>query len=326
MGLGQPDWDRPWNASFEQWQWQVVQVEEILRFIGFRDESHDRLAFILLDNLVEVILDRDINPRLKHQADDALVEEFAAHMDDPELPEILRQMVREHVSHEERTRISKHFHEKCRYLRRHGLLSSPEHELLLRLHEYRNEIYHNDRVQTHLLGDLVLAYQLLASQLLIRHTLPIGGYAIASSHPESTWFVWSAKKLGERLVEDATVDLPSIASRLRDHIKDRINNVKKGVGAARLMLFLHDEEGVGKNNKDWIMSMVRSLNETTPNQLESWDRRAEKLTAKRSGLTPLLIQYINLDRDVARPEPEVRRLWAMMEYVRQDIEDERRGK
>jgi hypothetical protein len=40
------------------------RIAEIRRCADAGDQAHDRLALILLDHLVEVIISRDVNPQL----------------------------------------------------------------------------------------------------------------------------------------------------------------------------------------------------------------------------------------------------------------------
>jgi soluble P-type ATPase len=70
------DWDRAQWSSHEQWQWLAVEIAKIRRCAGVGDQAHDRLALLLTDHLVEVIVGREVNTRLAWQLADSVVEEM----------------------------------------------------------------------------------------------------------------------------------------------------------------------------------------------------------------------------------------------------------
>ncbi|MFM9797290.1 hypothetical protein ACKI1M_48175, partial [Streptomyces turgidiscabies] len=70
------DWDRPASQNLEQWNWLAVEIAEIRRCAEAGDQAHDRLALILLDHLVEVIISREVNAQLAFQLPDSTIEEM----------------------------------------------------------------------------------------------------------------------------------------------------------------------------------------------------------------------------------------------------------
>lgn len=154
----------------ERWKWLAVEIAEIRRCAGVGDQAHDRLALLLIDHLVEVIVGREVNARLAWQPADSVVEEMREHRDSgAELSAEWDKTIDEHVVPKQRRKLDKHLHEKIKYLVKQGVLTYQEREVLERMHAYRNAAYHRDTLDSGLISDLVLAYMMLASQLLARH-------------------------------------------------------------------------------------------------------------------------------------------------------------
>jgi hypothetical protein len=112
------DWDRAHWSSHEQWQWLAVEIAEIRRCAAVGDQAHDRLALLLTDHLVEVIVGREVNTRLAWQPADSVVEEMREIRDrlGAEPPAIVAKAIDEHVGPEQRRKLDKHLHEKTKYL------------------------------------------------------------------------------------------------------------------------------------------------------------------------------------------------------------------
>jgi hypothetical protein len=158
-----PDWDRAGWSGNEQWKWLAVEIAEIRRCAAVGDQAHNRLALLLVDHLVEVIVSREVNARLAMQPADSVIDELreirtGGRAPDPEL----NKLIDEHVGPEQRRWLDQHLHEKTKYLLKHGVLTFEEREVLSRMHEYRNAAYHRDTLEADLISDLVLAHMMLA--------------------------------------------------------------------------------------------------------------------------------------------------------------------
>jgi hypothetical protein len=179
-----------------------------------------------------VIVGREVNTRLVWQPADSVVEEMRGiRQSGAELGAGLDKLIDEHVEPEQRRRLDKHLHEKTRYLVKQGVLTSAEREVLDRMHEYRNEAYHGDTLEADLISDLVLAYMMLASQLLARHR-PMA-LVIGTSDPDAT--VVTPGGLLSLLTDGIEIDLKGVAGRFSDHAVKRVDQVARAVGAARLI-------------------------------------------------------------------------------------------
>ncbi|GAA0997079.1 hypothetical protein GCM10009555_093980 [Acrocarpospora macrocephala] len=213
------DWDRVQFSGSEQWRWLAVEIAEIRRCAAAGDQAHDRLALLLIDHLVEVIVGREVNARLAWQPADSVVEELREIRDSGAEPDAtVDRLIDEHVGPDRRHQLDMHLHEKTKYLVKHDVLTSQEREVLDRMHEYRNAAYHRDTLEADLISDLVLAYMMLASQLLARHR-PIV-LARGTTRPG---------ELSALLADGLEMDLKAVAGRFSEHAKKRVDGVARAV-------------------------------------------------------------------------------------------------
>ncbi|MFD5555642.1 hypothetical protein ACFWIA_17585 [Streptomyces sp. NPDC127068] len=316
------DWDRATAQQAEQWNWLAVEIAEIRRCAAAGDQAHDRLALILLDHLVEVVISREVNARLALQAADSIIAEIRESRDNGgELTEKLSRLVDEHVGPDRREKIDKHLNEKTRFLKQKGVLTAQECEVLDRLHQYRNAAYHRDTLEPDLISDLVLAYRVLADELIGRHRPIAWTMASSGSGP-----VVTPQQLRGRLSEGVDADVKAMARRFHGHAVKRVKAVAAAVAIARQMLGI-DSSGKADPSlpDDEMASMLTGLSNVSKD-LPAWAKQADGLKSKTSSLTGLMIPFINLDRTLNRIEPSVRRLEMILDYWEQERIDEIRGK
>ncbi|MCZ4120256.1 hypothetical protein [Streptomyces sp. H39-S7] len=317
-----PDWDRVAIQQSEQWNWLAVEIAEIRRCADVGDQAHDRLALILLDHLVEVVVGREVNAQLAFQIADSRIEEMRAFRDGGgELSQELNRLVDEHVGPDRRQAMDAHLHEKTRFLMRRGVLATPERDVLDRLHQYRNAAYHRDTLEPDLISDLVLAYRVLADELIGRHQ-PIA-WTMASSDPAP---IVTPQQLRGRLTEGVDVDRKAMARRFRAHAVQRVQAIAEAVATAQQLLGVNSSgEADASLPEDDMARMLKDLCEVS-RHLPSWARQAEGLKSKTSSLTGLMLPFINLDRALSCVEPSVRRLDMIFDWWEQRRIDELRGR
>ncbi|MFF7656906.1 hypothetical protein ACFZCY_45210 [Streptomyces sp. NPDC007983] len=214
-----------------------------------------------------------------------------------------------------------HLHEKTKFLMQRGVLTAHEREVLDRLHQYRNAAYHRDTLEPDLISDLVLAYRVLADELVGRHK-PIA-WTMASSDPAP---VVTPQQLRGRLVEGVNVDVKAMAHRFHDHAEKRVQAVIAAVATAQQLLGVNSSGEADASLPDDDMARMLTGLSHVSKHLTSWAKQAEGLKSKTSSLTGLMIPFINLDRDLNRIEPSVRRLDMILDYWEQRRIDELRGK
>jgi hypothetical protein len=312
------DWDRRAAFPHEQWKWLAVEIAEIRRCAAVGDEAHDRLALLLTDHLVEVIIGREVNARLGWQPADSVIEELRRDRDSGlELPATLAKVVDEHVGPEQRQKLDQHLHEKTRYLVKHGVLTPEERVVLKRMHEYRNDAYHRETLDADLISDLVLAYMMLASQLLARHRPML--WTISTSDPNVT--VVTPGELPGLLTDGLAIDLKGMAGRFIDHVVKRVGNIRRWVGVARVLLHVVTEDAQqrgGPPPEDDFARLLRTLNNVSPAQLESWAKRASNLKTNIKSLVNLMLRYISLGQQLCAIDPSAKRLEIIADKWEQD--------
>lgn len=307
------DWDRVTVQQAEQWNWLAVEIAEIRRCAEAGDQAHDRLALILLDHLVEVVVGREVNAQLAFQIADSVIEEMREFRDSGgQLEERLSRLVDEHVGPDRRKAMDNHLHEKTKFLMQRGVLTAQEREVLDRLHQYRNAAYHRDTLEPDLISDLVLAYRVLADELVGRHK-PIA-WTMASSDPTP---IVTPQQLRGRLVEAVNVDVKAMAHRFHDHAVKRVQAVIAAIATAQQLLGVNSSGEADPSLPDDDMARMLTGLSDVSKHLPSWAKQAEGLKSKTSSLTGLMIPFINLDRDLNRIEPSVRRLDMILDYWEQ---------
>jgi hypothetical protein len=325
------DWHRPQSADARQWEWVRVQCAEIRRLAAEGDEAHDRLALLLIDNLAEVVLDREFNARMAVQMADSVMAEVVETRDSGvPLPPVLAEAVERHVGPDERARIDRHFTDKCKYLVRVGWITDQERQVLLRLHDYRNEAYHQDKVTSDLLSDLVLTYLLLVGDLLIRHR-PLAWTmttVVKVADGFETFNFPPPTELGKQLRGDDEADLEAVGRRLTDHVRQRVEEIEFAIGTATLIRFLHENGNEATQEtpedyplSDWEEALVNRVSEIPQRSLARWRRRGDQLVRRGSTLGDVMVRYIQLDRDLRGIEPDAHRWATLIRYVAQRDDD-----
>ena len=148
----------------------VVQLEEAKRLVTQGDVAHLRLALILLDNAVEVMMHRVIEGRLRHANTYArMLENFPKGPLDPEGEKIRAEISSEVVPLKQQKQIRRIFGEKIAFLSKdHDCIPGPTARALRHLHDYRNETQHQDQVRSESIKPAVLILFDIATDFLVR--------------------------------------------------------------------------------------------------------------------------------------------------------------
>ncbi|MEJ8652609.1 hypothetical protein WKI65_32180 [Streptomyces sp. MS1.AVA.3] len=248
--------------------WLAVEITEIRRCAEAGDQAHDRLALILLDHLVEVIIGHEVNAQLAFQIADSVVEEMREFRDSGgQLNEQLSRLVDEHVGPDRRKAMGDQLHEKTKFLKQRGVLTAQEREVLDRLHQYRNAAYRRDTLEPDLISDLALAYRVLADELVGRHK-PIA-WTMASSDPAP---VVTPQQLRGRLVEGVDVDVKAMARRFHDHAVKRVQAVIAAAATAQQLLGVNSSGEVDTSLPDDDTARVLTSLIDVSKHLPSWGK------------------------------------------------------
>ena len=211
----------------------VVQIEEAKKLIEQGDVAHLRLALILLDNAVEVMMHRVIEGKMRHSDVYArMLENFPANPSDPKGEEIRRELATQVVRPKRQKEIRRVFGEKVKFLSEdNDGIPLPCARALNHLHDYRNETQHRDEVRSESITAATLVYFDIAADLLVRlqpgTTAWMGGknYDWLKRYGLETKFAPSEElrpRIAEGLRAGLPLDIAGIRTALATHLMGRI--------------------------------------------------------------------------------------------------------
>lgn len=221
----------------------VVHVEEALRLAECDDEAHLRLALMLLDSAAELILQRAVQTKVALQYwDTHMLNKFdRAEQQGMQLPEDVRKSqaeLRSRVLSTSKLRLlERNFDAKAEYLAELGDLPVAEVRVLRKLHAYRNEAYHRDKVRPGSLRSAVNIYSYLVCTMM--RDLKITGLAISLEVPVGLKRylgddLWAAgfdapKRIAEILLSSSGMDKQEeLGIALGNHLDDRLQALLDG--------------------------------------------------------------------------------------------------
>ena len=145
----------------------VVHVEEAVRLGCMDDDPHLRLGLMMLDSAAELLLHRECDSRLRWAGQYRELVRGAEEWRIATGEELssaagLRESA---VAAARCKRIDRDFGAKCEYLAGLGVLAEPRARVLTKLHKYRNEAYHRDRLR---LGTLASATRIYVYLVCVR--------------------------------------------------------------------------------------------------------------------------------------------------------------
>jgi len=212
----------------------VVQIEEAKKLIEQGDVAHLRLALILLDNAVEVMMHRVIEGEMMYSDMYArMLENFPANNLDAKGEELRREMATHVVPQKVQKEIRRVFGKKIKFLcEDRDKVSLPCARVLNHLHDYRNMTQHRDQVRSESITAATLVYFDIATDFLVRlqpgSTAWIGGenydwlkkYGIQNkmASPEEM-----RPRIAEGLRSGLPLDVAGIRTALATHLMDRID-------------------------------------------------------------------------------------------------------
>jgi hypothetical protein len=126
----------------------VVQLEEAKRFILDGEVARLRLAVILLDNAVEVMLHRRVSQDLGRANSYArMLQRFPDGPLDAEGEALRQEIAAQTIPQARQKKVARVFGERLTLLSERGELPAATARALRHLHDYRNELQHHDHVR-----------------------------------------------------------------------------------------------------------------------------------------------------------------------------------
>jgi len=236
----------------ERLEMMAVQLDEASAFLIRKTVSHARLAFILLDNAAEVIMRRNVEVRL---AGNMLMERVLGQWkeileQDPANAEARRhhdEVSNEVVPRAARRELARSFDAKVDFIRDHGDIRETESRVLKKLHRYRNELYHRDRVRPQTVRSACLLYFDIACTLFER--LAQSEFTIVTLHMqappalrkfnagETTEAYPTEGQIAATLRAGLGIDKASLKEALVGHLTGRLDDLDESISRAESSLF-----------------------------------------------------------------------------------------
>ena len=147
----------------------VVQIEVAKETIQRGDLAHLRVALILLDNAVEVMMHRVIKDELFHaEWYERMLRTFPTGPLDPKGEELRTDMASHVISRRRREEIRRYFGAKVDFLSDRDRIPRPSARALKHLHNYRNETQHEDLVREESIRAVVMLLFDMTTNFLLR--------------------------------------------------------------------------------------------------------------------------------------------------------------
>lgn len=215
-------------------QFVLFQADEAAKLLRAASLPSLRTALLLLDNCIELLLDRWIEDRLGHEELQRKIQaraiEAGIPKDHPHFADLLAQTF---LTSAEASRVARFFDEKLRYAsEKRGGLASDVAAVLSHIHRYRNESYHGGRVRLGILRTTV-AIQLHLVCDVARTLKP--GSAGYTSGEDFTWLkerfgldpsgLWNEETLNQVLAEirsAAQLSAEAVRTVLAENLDERI--------------------------------------------------------------------------------------------------------
>jgi hypothetical protein len=233
----------------------IVQLDEVRRLIKVGRVPQLRLAHILLDSAVELIMHRMVEQHLRWERHDydqlknlyrmrrwrqngtQLQRQFASSITEAELEQEIARLEPRVTSKATRHKIDHNFLSKAEFLVDKGALPAALIPVLRKLHAYRNETYHRDHHRTDVLLPAVLIYFDATCTVLDLYN-PGSMIGADEVGPELARFQpsWRAgdpfeipHRAATKLREEVGLDLSALQSALADHLTLRLEELQSGL-------------------------------------------------------------------------------------------------
>lgn len=323
----------------------VVQLLEARRFADERDLPYARLALLLLDNLAEVLLYREVEYKLQHSQ---MFRNIASTYDRrPEpmplhLEQHRRELLEMSVSKDRERKIRRYFDEKADYLVEEGEIEEQQARALKKLHAYRNEAYHRDAIRSDTLQTAVEIYFYLCCQLM--RSLPLrmisGNFRDSKyltpfiTEGDVPWFDFPGH-IADALLEEHHLDHSEVNMLLREHLLNRVQDMQGvlegwsrdfpgGKSPEQLLQLCQVPDEAIKSPEDLLH--IESI--PAPHDWRSfdwWTQRAQAIWHDVPALEAFGL-FADIEDDFEALEQQIMRLDMEMDRAVQDQIDFRRGK
>ncbi|MFD5305097.1 hypothetical protein [Streptomyces rochei] len=220
----------------------VVQLEEAKGMIEKGRVPNLRLAYLLIDSVTELILHRTVQTELQHQGmlKKLLLayqqnESYGMPVDAEEVASIEAKI----VSKSDLKDIDRNFDAKVGLLVRRNLLDKALGPVLAKLHKYRNEMYHRDKLRPEIIRPATLIYfdsacTVLESyrQMIITYPSDLGAEICRFTGGRRPGFGETTdlpKKIAAQLRREVGLDISLVRSALAAYLDARLDQMVDGL-------------------------------------------------------------------------------------------------
>lgn len=215
----------------------LFQLDEARRYIEDGRLQHLRLAFLLLDNAVEIQMDRRIRHDLESdELKERLRNQSLVLATQSKLPKGLQELIDwEPLTPTQKRDLDRNFNEKVSYMvGRGGHLDASLAEPLEYLHKYRNEAYHRTRIRPETIRTATLIMLEINCQMLLKIRPATRTYASDGDYS------WLERRFHVKSISFGDTQLQSIVSEIRsgllptdtavadtlaNHLRDRFSSL-----------------------------------------------------------------------------------------------------
>lgn len=220
----------------------AVQLDEASRLIQVDRSPHLRLAYMLVDNAIEVMMERSIQGETLFQDVNAKVlrelQDIEAELgDNPKFIAFLEKARANVISQKRLEEIDREFPSKVNFLVDRGHFNQQLGDILRRLHRYRNDMYHRMQIDEAVLQSITLVYFDVACSILssMRYA---SSWQSGKEYTDLTKFGISSKdfassnttsRIADQLRETVGLDLATVQFSLIQHLDARVNQLREDI-------------------------------------------------------------------------------------------------
>ena len=335
----------------EQLERFAVQVTEAKRLASSEDVAYSRLALLLLDNVAETLMyhmcrDSMMYDRVKEQHLDMLLRNPKPRPEDLKMIDELKAKV---LTPKRKENIESYFVPKVEFLRERKAqgMTSEIGRCLRKLHAYRNEIYHRDKIRPGTLNTAVKIYFHLSCHLLAAYR-PIAmhwtrptppGLADALGHDFAGTPLDSYPTVAKWLLDGKDLEADGVQLALADHLVGRLEEILETLDwTSETMADLSRQDWTAPIVLTWIqlgdedakpfMSLEDLSQMKVPigqKEIDGWRARANKIR-DLTPTTAAFAAFANLEDEIEKVEGPLNELASAVDREVGFRIDEARGK
>jgi hypothetical protein len=254
-------------SQTDQLELVTVQLDECKDLFRRESIAHDRIAFILVDSAVELIMNHKIRCATRWNAmHKASYTALKSARDSASAQ--LEESAKKYVTATKMKEIERDFGKKIDFLVGQDLLPSALGASIRKLHGYRNEIYHRQRIRHTLLRTVTFVYFDIAATLLAGYDEPgTGSWLVWDDadfrrlHPainahtggllhdagmgpaDKRWGTTAglAAAVSDSLLADPILGIPALKGRLTSYILDQVDEMLRAMKGARELLPMFED-------------------------------------------------------------------------------------